>query len=56
MKYGYTRVSTDGQSIEAQLRQLAKAGCKKAFREVASVPRATAHSFAACSPASRPAM
>jgi|SRR6516164_799881 len=36
MKYGYARVSTDGQSIEAQLRQLAKAGCKKVFREVAS--------------------
>jgi DNA invertase Pin-like site-specific DNA recombinase len=36
MKYGYTRVSTDGQSIEAQVRQLAKAGCKKVFREVAS--------------------
>ena len=36
MKYGYARVSTDGQSIEAQVRQLAKAGCKKVFREVAS--------------------
>src|SRR5271154_6388743 len=36
MKYGYARVSTDGQSIEAQVRQLAKARCKKVFREVAS--------------------
>jgi DNA invertase Pin-like site-specific DNA recombinase len=36
MKYGYARVSTDGQSIEAEVRQLAKAGCKKVFREVAS--------------------
>ena len=36
MKYGYARVSTDGQSIEAQVRQLAKAGCKKVFREVTS--------------------
>jgi DNA invertase Pin-like site-specific DNA recombinase len=36
MKYGYARVSTDGQSVEAQTRQLAKAGCKKVFREVAS--------------------
>ena len=36
MKYGYARVLTDGQSIEAQVRQLAKAGCKKVFREVAS--------------------
>jgi DNA invertase Pin-like site-specific DNA recombinase len=36
MKYGYARVSTDGQSIEAQVRQLTNAGCKKVFREVAS--------------------
>jgi DNA invertase Pin-like site-specific DNA recombinase len=36
MKYGYARVSTDGQSVEAQARQLTKAGCKKVFREVAS--------------------
>ena len=36
MKYGYARVSTDGQSVEAQVRQLTKAGCKKVFREVAS--------------------
>ena len=36
MKFGYARVSTDGQSVEAQARQLAAAGCKKVFREVAS--------------------
>jgi len=36
MKHGYARVSTDGQSVEAQARQLAKAGCRKVFREVAS--------------------
>jgi DNA invertase Pin-like site-specific DNA recombinase len=36
VKYGYARVSTDGQSVEAQVRQLTKAGCKKVFREVAS--------------------
>jgi DNA invertase Pin-like site-specific DNA recombinase len=36
MKYGYARVSTDGQSVEAQVRTLTKAGCKKVFREVAS--------------------
>jgi DNA invertase Pin-like site-specific DNA recombinase len=36
MKYGYARVSTDGQSVEAQVRQLSHAGCKKVFREVAS--------------------
>src|SRR6478736_1408267 len=36
VKYGYARVSTDGQSVDAQVRQLTKAGCKKVFREVAS--------------------
>ena len=36
MDYDYARVSTDGQSVDAQVRQLTKAGCKKVFREVAS--------------------
>ena len=36
MIYGYARVSTDGQSVDAQVRQLTKAGCKKVFQEVAS--------------------
>jgi DNA invertase Pin-like site-specific DNA recombinase len=36
MKYGYARVSTDGQSLDPQVRQLTKAGCKKVFREVGS--------------------
>src|SRR4051794_32933948 len=36
MKYGYARVSTGGPSVEAQARQLIKAGCKKVFRETAS--------------------
>jgi DNA invertase Pin-like site-specific DNA recombinase len=36
MIYGYARVSTGGQSVGAQVRQLTKAGCKKVFREVAS--------------------
>jgi DNA invertase Pin-like site-specific DNA recombinase len=30
------RASTDGQSVDAQVRQLTKAGCKRVFREVAS--------------------
>jgi DNA invertase Pin-like site-specific DNA recombinase len=36
MQYGYARVSTDGQSVDAQVRQLTKAGCTKVFRETAS--------------------
>src|ERR1700731_1112550 len=36
MKYGYARVSTDGQSVDAQVRQLTKEGCAKVFRETAS--------------------
>ena len=35
MKYGYARVSTDGQSVAAQVAQLRKAGAAKVFREVA---------------------
>lgn len=29
--YGYARVSTDGQRVDAQVRQLTKAGCKKGY-------------------------
>src|SRR5271166_4273840 len=36
MKYGYARVSTDGQSIAAQVAALRKHGAGKVFREVAS--------------------
>jgi DNA invertase Pin-like site-specific DNA recombinase len=36
MIYGYARISTDGQSVNAQARQLSNAGCKKVFRETAS--------------------
>jgi DNA invertase Pin-like site-specific DNA recombinase len=36
MIYGYARVSTDGQSEAAQVRQLRAAGAGKVFREVAS--------------------
>ena len=34
--YGYARVSTDGQSVEAQIADLTAAGAAKVFREVAS--------------------
>jgi DNA invertase Pin-like site-specific DNA recombinase len=36
MKYGYARVSTDGQSVNAQVAALRKHGASKVFREVAS--------------------
>ena len=36
MIYGYARVSTDGQSVAAQVQELTAAGCTKVFREVAS--------------------
>jgi transposase len=34
--YGYARVSTDGQSVNAQVKQLRAAGAEKVFRETAS--------------------
>jgi DNA invertase Pin-like site-specific DNA recombinase len=36
MKYGYARVSTDGQSVAAQVDQLTQAGAEKIFREKVS--------------------
>src|SRR5712675_1434563 len=36
MIYGYARVSTDGQSVTAQVTALKKHGAGKVFREVAS--------------------
>src|SRR6201995_4085375 len=36
MIYGYARVSTDGQSVTAQVAALSAAGASKVFREVAS--------------------
>jgi DNA invertase Pin-like site-specific DNA recombinase len=36
MIYGYARVSTDGQSLDAQLKQLRAAGAEKVLRETAS--------------------
>jgi len=36
MIYGYARVSTDGQSLDTQVRQLRAAGAQKVFRETAS--------------------
>ena len=36
MIYGYARVSTDGQSVDAQVRRLRAAGAEKVLRETAS--------------------
>jgi DNA invertase Pin-like site-specific DNA recombinase len=36
MKLGYARVSTDGQSVDAQVAELRAAGCDKVFKETAS--------------------
>src|SRR5450759_4322199 len=36
MIYGYARVSADGQSVDAQVKQLREAGAEKTFRETAS--------------------
>ena len=36
MIYGYARVSTDGQSVTAQVAELTNHGAGKVFREVAS--------------------
>src|ERR1700751_3772716 len=35
MIYGYARVSTDGQSVDAQVKQLRQAGAGNVFRETA---------------------
>ena len=40
MMYCYARVSTDGQSVDAQVKQLRAAGAEKMFRETASGARA----------------
>jgi DNA invertase Pin-like site-specific DNA recombinase len=39
MKYGYGRVSTDGQSLDAQLDELKAAGCQRVFKEKMSGAR-----------------
>lgn len=36
MIFGYARVSTDGQSVDAQVKQLRAAGADQVFREKAS--------------------
>ena len=38
--HGYTRVSTDGQTLDAQITQLKAAGAEKVFRKKLSSARA----------------
>jgi len=40
MKYGYALVSTDGQSLDTQVKHLHATGAEKVFRETASGARA----------------
>jgi DNA invertase Pin-like site-specific DNA recombinase len=52
MIYGYARVSTDGQSVDAQVKQLRVAGAEKVFRETAS---GTSNGPGGIAPGARPA-
>jgi DNA invertase Pin-like site-specific DNA recombinase len=49
MIYGYARVSTDGQSVDAQVKQLRAAGAEKVFKETASGARADRAGYAVLS-------
>jgi len=39
MKIGYARVSTQGQTLQAQMEQLKEAGCEEVYKEIASGAR-----------------
>ena len=45
MIYGYARVSTDGQTVAAQVATLTAAGATKVFRQRSAGRRPTARSF-----------
>ncbi len=45
MNYSYARASTDGQSVDAQMRQPKEVGCQKVFKEAASGTKTTAPRF-----------
>ena len=53
---GYARVSTYGQTLDAQLEQLRKAGCTKIYREKVSGARADRRELLKMLKASPPAM
>jgi DNA invertase Pin-like site-specific DNA recombinase len=46
--YGYARVSTDGQSLDAQVKQLRAAGAEKVFRETACGAKTDRAQIARC--------
>jgi hypothetical protein len=48
--YGYAQVSTDGQSVDAQIRQLRAAGAARCSAKWRAEPRPTGRSFADFSP------
>jgi hypothetical protein len=56
MIYGYARISTDGQSVTAQVAALRKHGAGKVFREVASGAKADRPQLRRLLPRSAPAM
>src|SRR4051812_25465114 len=43
--YGYARVSTQGQDIEAQIQQLKEAGCEEIFSEKSTGTKADRQEF-----------
>lgn len=45
MNYGYARVSTQGQELEAQIAQLKKAGCDVVYSEKFTGTKAERHEF-----------
>ena len=47
MIYGYARVSTDGQSVDAQVKALHAAGAEKVIRETAAARNPTGRACAA---------
>jgi hypothetical protein len=53
MIYGCARVTIDGQSVDARVRQLTKARCKQVFREMASGAQTDRAGFARESPRSK---
>ncbi|MGJ5222296.1 recombinase family protein [Bradyrhizobium oligotrophicum] len=54
MEFGYARVSTPGQTLESQLKQLSAAGCVDIYRDVASGARFDRRSLQALLKALKP--